>query len=203
MLIMDGRFGHGGDGVDREAHCEASQQAKETSHRRTGGGVMPESGVSVRRVELGDVADLRENCYPMNTLAQTQELVSRSLEQAVAGLGAHFVAVTNGSTVGTVNLEVRQHGLRRHRAVVGGLVVSQPYTRRGIARRMIQACREEAVRLGCTILEISCRAGEPPERIYPRLGFVEYGRLPKGLKETWGDEREFDEVLFYMPVDKR
>jgi hypothetical protein len=33
------------------------------------------------------------------------------------------------------------------------------------------------------MLEISCRAEEPPELIYPKLGFIEYGRLPKGIKE--------------------
>ena len=93
--------------------------------------------------------------------------------------------------MGTVCLEVQQHDLSRHRATVMGLVVSEAYTRRGTARRLIQVCREEAARLGCTILEISCRAGEPPEFIYPRLGFMEYGRLPRGLKESWGDGREF------------
>ena len=164
---------------------------------------MAESSVNIRRVELGDASDLQRKCYPMNTLEQIDEMVRHSLTQTAAGVGAHFVAEMDGAVVGTGCLEVQQHDLRRHRATVMGLVVSEAYTRRGTARRLIQVCREEAARLGCTILEISCRAGEPPEFIYPRLGFMEYGRLPRGLKESWGDGREFDEVLFYMLVDSQ
>jgi hypothetical protein len=49
---------------------------------------------------------------------------------------------------------------------------------------------------------MSCRAGESAELAYPRPGFVEYGRLPRGLKETRGDEQEFDGVLYYMLIDR-
>jgi acetyltransferase len=169
---------------------------------RTSGGCQMPNDIIIRKVEYSDVDSLQSNCYAMNSFEQVEELVNYSLAQSLAGTGAQFVAVADGEVVGTVNVEVQQHGLRMHRAVVTGLIVNQEYTRRGIARMLIQACREEAARLNCTILEISCRAGEPPEVIYPRLGFIEYGRLPKGLKETWGDKREFDEVLFYMPIDK-
>lgn len=161
---------------------------------------MQDGIIVVRPVTLDDVAELRSNCYSMNTLEQIQERVGHSLEQSASGAGAHFVTELSGAVVGTVNLELHQHGLKTHRAAVMGLVVSHAYTRRGIARMLIQACKDEAAKRGCTILEISCRAGEPPELIYPRLGFVEYGRLPKGLKESWGAYREYDEVLYYMPI---
>jgi len=154
----------------------------------------------IRPVELRDVENLRDGCYPWNTVDQVADMVNENIERAACGAGAQFVADLEGVIVGTVSLAVHEHGLRRHRAVVSGLVVSHRHTRRGVARRLIEACRAEAARLGCSILEISCRAGEPPEVIYPRLGFIEYGRLPRGLKETWGEGREFDEVLFYMPV---
>jgi N-acetylglutamate synthase-like GNAT family acetyltransferase len=165
-----------------------------------GGGFVQDGAFVVRLVTLDDAAELHSNCYPMNTPDQIQTLINQSLEQAAAGMGAHLVAELNGVVVGTVNLELHPHGLKLHRATVTGLVVSQAYTRRGIARMLVQACRVEATKLGCTILEISCRAGEPPELIYPKLGFIEYGRLPMGLKESWGAYREYDEVMYYMPV---
>ena len=44
------------------------------------------------------------------------------------------------------------------------------------------------------------RADTPAEQVYPRLGFVEYGRLPRGIKESWGDQRVFDMVYLYQPL---
>lgn len=161
---------------------------------------MHEDLFEIRPVKLDDVAELRSNCFTMNTIGQVQEMVSHNLERDASGEGTHLVAESAGSVVGTVYLEMRQHELAMHRAVVKGLVVSHAYTRRGIARMLVQACKKEAAKRGCTILEIGCRAGELAEVIYPRLGFVEYGRLPKGLKETWGACREYDEVLYYMPM---
>ena len=37
--------------------------------------------------------------------------------------------------------------------------------------------------------------------MYHRLGFIEYARLPQGIKEPWDGGGVFDEVLLYLPVE--
>jgi len=58
-----------------------------------------------------------------------------------------------------------------------------------------------ATDMGIEFLEIGCRGGMPAEQVYPRLGFIDCGRFPRGLIEPWGGRLEFDEVSFYMPVE--
>ena len=91
------------------------------------------------------------------------------------------------------------HGLMLHRGEVKGLVGSQ-YQRRALARQLIAELRVQAKLMGLSIMEISCRGGEPEEEAYRHLGFHEYGRLPGGLVETWGEKRAYDHVLFWMPM---
>lgn len=46
------------------------------------------------------------------------------------------------------------------------------------------------------------RGGTPVETVYRKLGFIEYGRLPNGLIESWGEHDVYDEVFFYMRLDE-
>jgi acetyltransferase len=80
------------------------------------------------------------------------------------------------------------------------LVVKYELWGKGIARRLVVECKKQVLEMGIEILETGCRGGEPAEAIYPRLGFIEYGRLPGGLMEPWEDRKVFDEVYFYMPL---
>lgn len=71
---------------------------------------------------------------------------------------------------------------------------------RGIARTLLEETRRRAGDVGIALIETSARAGEPAEEVYRRLGFREWGRLPNGLRQSWGGVREFDEVYFVLPV---
>jgi hypothetical protein len=53
---------------------------------------------------------------------------------------------------------------------------------------------------GHRVLETACRAATPAEAVYRRLGFIEWGRLPGGIRESWGERRVFDAVYFTMPT---
>jgi len=114
----------------------------------------------------------------------------------------HIVAEYRGEVVGTAILIRNPHVLRSHRAEVAGLVVKYELWGKGIARRLVDACKNLAVEMGIEILEVGCRGGEPAEVIYKRLGFIEYSRLPDGLKEPWDDQKVFDEVYQYQRIPK-
>lgn len=118
--------------------------------------------------------------------------------------GTHLmlVAALGGVVVGTGTLARNAHRLRAHRGEVGGPVVHPDHQRKGIARRIVDEIRQQAIAMGLEILEVSCRGGTPPESVYRRLGFVECGRLPRGLIELGIEPRVFDEVSFFMPLDR-
>jgi ribosomal protein S18 acetylase RimI-like enzyme len=158
--------------------------------------------IAIRPVERGDVADLQENCFSMNTLEEVEERVEKTIQMSEEGSGARLVAEVDGKVVGTVMLSRRAHPLYAHRAEVDDVVVHGDYQRRGIARRLIAECRARAESMGVEIFEIGVRGGTPAEEVYRRLGFIEYARLPGGIKEPGDGGNVFDEVLFYLLVGR-
>jgi GNAT superfamily N-acetyltransferase len=158
------------------------------------------SDMVVRPVEPRDAVQLRENCFSANTLAEVEADIAERIQGFAQGTLVHLVAEVDGVVVGTGILTVNEHPFKAHRATVGSLVVHPNYQRRGIARRIVQEMHGYAASMGVEFLEIGCRGGTPAEQVYPRLGFIECGRFPRGLIEPWGEHLAFDEVSFYMPV---
>ena len=154
--------------------------------------------VTVRLIAPEDAAQLQANCMPAATVEGIRAWIPEDLRAYAEGERVPLVAVVDGEVVGTATLVRRPHNLARHIAEVRGVVVAARYWRRGIARRLIEELRARAVAMGLEILEISCRGGTTAETVYRRLGFTEYGRLPRAIKEPSG--RVFDEVFFYLPL---
>ncbi len=161
---------------------------------------MTNHGITIRAVTLDDAAALQANCLPMKSLAKVQAGIAEHPAPAADGTRVHLVAEAGGEAIGNAVLQRHAHPLMAHRAEVCSLVVAEGYQRQGVARRRVEAACECAREMGVEILEVSCRGGEPAEQVYPRLGFREYGRLPRGIVEPWGDKRVFDQVYFFMPV---
>ena len=158
------------------------------------------SAVVVRPVQLQDAAQLQANCLSQNTFEEVEWQIRDNLQAATEGRRLHLVAEVDGRVIGNAVVIRDQHPLRAHRAGLFSLVVSTPYQGRGIARRLVEEGCARAAAMGIEILETACRGGEPAEAVYPRLGFIEYGRLPHGLREPGGTHRVFDEVCFYRPT---
>ncbi|MFN2272750.1 MAG: GNAT family N-acetyltransferase [Anaerolineae bacterium] len=160
------------------------------------------TNITVRPVEREDAADLLENCFSMSTLAGVQERIENTIQMLEEGTGVRFVAEVDGIVVGTVMLKRNSHPLYAHRAELYDVVVCGYYQRRGIARRLIAECHAHAASMGVEILEIGVRGGTPAEEVYRRLGFIEYARLPQGIKEPRDGGNVFDEIRFYQPVER-
>jgi GNAT superfamily N-acetyltransferase len=162
---------------------------------------MAENTVLVRPVTRADAADLQANCLVRNTVAEVQALIEDNLRLAAEGKGIHLVAELAGQAVGMLVLVRNGHPLYNHRADLFSVVVCYRRWRQGIARRLVQEALARARQMGVTILETSCRAGTPAEEVYRHLGFREYGRLPGGMVEPWGDRACFDQTYLYQPAD--
>ena len=156
--------------------------------------------IAVRVVREADAAMLRDHCFGADTAEQVAERIRGCLCQHEEGECVPLAAEVEGAVVGFAMMKRDPHALRRHRATLFDLVVSGEYQRRGIARRLVESLCDHAARMGVEILETSVRGRTPAEEVYRRLGFREYGRLPRGIVEPWGERREFEEVYFARPV---
>ncbi len=161
---------------------------------------MSDATLNIRRVALEDAAQLRKNCFSMNTLAQVEDLVQQNLVAFEEGERVQLVAEIAGAVMGTLILNRAEHPLEAHRAALTSLVVHPDVQRQGIARQLVEESKAYARDMGIEILEISCRGGEVAETVYRHLGFIEWGRLPRGLVEPWGDHAIYDVVHFYQPL---
>lgn len=161
---------------------------------------MLDAKVVVRVVRPEDAAMLQRNCFIRNTIEEMAAQIDENLQGYAAGEVLPLVAEVDGAVVGSAMLRRKIHPLWRHRAELLGMVVCGVYQRRGIARRLIKALRDHAAQMGVTIFETDVRGGTPAEEVYRRVGFQEYGRLPGGIVEPWGECGIYDEVLFWMPT---
>jgi GNAT superfamily N-acetyltransferase len=162
---------------------------------------MSGKNVVIRPVELKDAEQVRENCFSMNTLEEVQADIEKYLRDFEDGKCVQLVAEIEGVVIGTVILVRQEHPLKAHRAQLGSLVVHPDYQRQGIARRLVEESKSYAKDMGVEILEIGSRGGEVAETVYRHLGFIEWGRLPRGLIEPWGEHKVYDVVHFYQPLE--
>jgi GNAT superfamily N-acetyltransferase len=162
---------------------------------------MPARHVQVRPVRSEDASDLRKACFPRNTLEEVQAQIAGNIERYGEQKGVQLVAVIDGKVIGTMTLIRNAHALFAHRADLYSILVDVNHQRQGMARRMLEESRRIAGGMDIEILETSCRAGTGAETAYARMGFIEYGRLPRGIIEPWGERQVFDQVYYYLPPD--
>ena len=156
--------------------------------------------INLRPVRPDDAAELRENIFSANALNEVEARIAENVRAFAQGTEVHLVAEVDGAVVGTGGLVRKTHPLHTHRGELVSLVVHPDYQRRGIARRIVEGVLCYAASMDIDILEVGCRGGTPAEQVYPRLGFVECGRLPGGIIEPWGTHKTYDEVSFYIPI---
>ncbi|KAF8139410.1 acyl-CoA N-acyltransferase [Mycena galopus ATCC 62051] len=65
------------------------------------------------------------------------------------------------------------------RGSVEKLLVSPNFRRRGLARKLMEKLEEEAKIHGQTLLTLDTETGSPAETIYPKLGYLKLGVIPK------------------------
>lgn len=161
---------------------------------------METARIVIRPVELRDAGELQENCFATNSLEQIKATIQEELQKREEGYQLMLVAIVDGMVVGTAALIRSPLPLFRHRGEVAMLMVHPAYRGKGLAHRLIETCQSYACEMGLRILEINCRAGDETETIFRHLGFLEYGRLPDGICEPWGEQNCYDQVYFYQVI---
>ena len=94
-----------------------------------------------------------------------------------------IIALVDGKVAGTAGIEAVGHKYKvRHRAVFG-ISVDKAHWALGIGRALTEACIECAKAAGYTQLELEAVSENTAAiSLYQIVGFVEYGRNPKGFR---------------------
>lgn len=89
-----------------------------------------------------------------------------------------LLAMEAGKPAGTVMLELAPQDNGRHRAEVAKLLVHPDFRRRGIARKLLEALDQLALRLGRRLLVLDTVTGDTAEGLYPQCGYIRVGVIP-------------------------
>ncbi|WP_420488781.1 GNAT family N-acetyltransferase [Paenibacillus caui] len=109
--------------------------------------------------------------------------------------GVHlWIAVQDGTIVGSVQLQLALKANGSHRAEVAKLMVDPDSRRKGIARLLMQTMEAKAKEEGRSLLVLDTRSGDPSNNLYRSLNYSEAGRIPRYARSANGD---LDETVFY------
>lgn len=149
----------------------------------------------IRIGQPDDANALHRSCYP-NAPA---ELIRSWLDPAEEPERVLLIATDDDdSAIGNCTLTRHQHRLERHRAEIGGFVISPHYRGTGVARQLVEACAAYAhTTWASESLELGVRGGTHAEDAYRGLGFIEWARMPGGLHDH---DRTYDDVRLYRRV---
>ena len=136
--------------------------------------------------------------YPEES-TRTVEWESEFLQSLTDGdSGIEMVCMLDGKCVGMAGFDcVRDNIKTRHRAEFG-VSVLKDYWGLGVGRKLCEACIECAKMAGYEQLELDVVSeNKRALALYESLGFVEYGRNPRGFKSKYTGYQE----LVYMRLE--
>lgn len=119
-------------------------------------------------------------------------------EKTDSGNEIEIVAIVDGKLVGMAGIDaVGSKDKLRHRAEFG-IAIARAYWGLGLGRAMAEACVAVAKQAGYTQLELDVVAeNESAVALYRKLGFVEYGRNPRGFHSRTSGYQE----VVYMRME--
>lgn len=109
-----------------------------------------------------------------------------------------IIAVVDGKIVGTAGIDAFGNKYKtKHRAEFG-IGIAKEFWGLGLGRALTEACIECAKEAGYTQLELDVVSDNASAiSLYKKVGFVEYGRNPKGFNSRISGYQE----LVYMKLD--
>lgn len=130
------------------------------------------------RVEKARIADVPQMHRLVNYFADKGEMLHRPLSEMYENIRDHFVVREGDEVVGCVALHVSWEDL----AEIKSLAVAEGKQDGGIGALLVQACLEEARRLG--ISTVFCLTYKPD--FFEKLGFrrIDVMELPR---KVWGE----------------
>ena len=136
---------------------------------------MASDNILIRKAKMKDVPIVHEL---VNDYASRGEMLARSRSEIYEGLRDFFIAEEEGQILGCAALHINWEDL----AEVRSLAVSETAQKRGIGKKLVEACIQEARDLGVAkVYALTYRPG-----FFEQLGF---DQVPKETlpHKIWGD----------------
>lgn len=109
-----------------------------------------------------------------------------------AATGACFTAEWNGMPCGMANLYISGYKKLSHQCLFS-IIVSEMYRSKGVGKALIEQLEKVArEKFQIEVLHLEVYDGNPAIHLYQRMGFTEYGRQRRFIKE---DGRYIDKIL--------
>lgn len=136
--------------------------------------------------------------YPDENSFDAQQEAEFLKEKTESPNEIEIVAVVDGVVAGTAGIEaVGAKYKLKHRAELG-IAILKEYWGLGIGKALMEACIECAKDAGYTQLELNVVAeNERAVSLYKKMGFVEYGRNPRGFNSRVSG---YQEVVYMLLV---
>lgn len=152
--------------------------------------------VKIRKMTVNDTKSLWENIFSGNTPEEVKKRVQKNIAEMNSGNCVALVAAIGENIIGTALVKKSQYILSSNRCELNDVVVNPAFQKQGIGMKLCHECFFHAKQMGCDYVLTSCR-NNGTERFYQALGMTECGRIPGGILEPWGDNKVYDEVIFY------
>lgn len=153
---------------------------------------MKQKPLIIRFTEPGDAPDLTKwleepailRWYPMCDLREIDDAVR--IWMSYAKIQAGLTALWEGKPCGLANLYIQPFQKLRHTCLFA-VIVQKEHRGKGVGKQLL----EELMRLAKSkfdieILHLEVYEQNPAIRLYQRLGFVEFGRQERFIKEEKG-----------------
>ena len=98
-----------------------------------------------------------------------------------------FVAKLNNQIVGSIQLHLSTKQNGSHRAEIAKLMTHPEYRRNGIGRLLMHRAEETAKQMERTLIVLDTREGDPSNKLYSSLGYIQAGRIPNYAKSADGE----------------
>ena len=89
--------------------------------------------------------------------------------------------------VGSAQLGLERRANGNHRAEVQKVMVHTDFRRRGIGKLLMLALEDVAIKDKRSLLVLDTRQGDPSEKLYRQLGYIEVGTIPQYARSATGD----------------
>lgn len=118
--------------------------------------------------------------FPMTDEKEVEEAVRHWLSYRT--VGACITAEIDGIPCGSATLYLHAYKKLKHQ-VLFSIVVDQKFRGKGVGKALIQNLEKLAKDFGIEIFHLEVYEGNPARHLYEKLGFVEFGKHPKFVKE--------------------
>jgi RimJ/RimL family protein N-acetyltransferase len=161
--------------------------------------------IEIREIQEKDYVELRnfinslvrENTYILKNIPIDEEgelnYVRRCLEEIKRKEGVHLVAFYKNKIVGAA--EIRRKKFKEKHVGILGISIRKNYRNEGIGKALIKEVIRISKRIGIKLITLDVfKVNKSAILLYKKMGFKEYGELPKGLKHKG---RYMSKVLMY------